>query len=155
MLKALTDYVDGPAGITHPKLSALSNCQASLVSLPVRPNLHPLASALGTLHAQAEGRNLDLVGAVVKANDCPVQAPEGELAPIDHAVNTVDSHGVALPSALDQQSSYSTREDGVMANHWRETPGVTISHLRRQLPYRNAEQAERLWEGLRKAGLQE
>jgi hypothetical protein len=65
---------------THPKLSALSNCQASLVSLPVRPNVHPLASALGTLHAQAEGRNLDLVGAVVKANDYPVQAPEGELA---------------------------------------------------------------------------
>jgi hypothetical protein len=27
--------------------------------------------------------------------------------------------------------------------------------LRRGLPYRNAEQAERLWDGLRKAGLPE
>ena len=34
-------------------------------------------------------------------------------------------------------------------------PIASISHLRRQLPYRNAEQAERLWEGLRKAGLPE
>ena len=34
-------------------------------------------------------------------------------------------------------------------------PGITVSHLRGQLPYRNAEQAERLWEGLRKAGLSE
>jgi TolB-like protein/Flp pilus assembly protein TadD len=34
-------------------------------------------------------------------------------------------------------------------------PGVSISHLRRQLPYRNAEQAERLWEGLRRAGMPE
>jgi adenylate cyclase len=33
--------------------------------------------------------------------------------------------------------------------------GASIAHLRRQLPYRNAEQAERLWEGLRKAGLPE
>ena len=34
-------------------------------------------------------------------------------------------------------------------------PTASITHLRRQLPYRNAEQAERLWEGLRKAGLPE
>ena len=34
-------------------------------------------------------------------------------------------------------------------------PSASITHLRRQLPYRNAEQAERLWEGLRKAGLPE
>jgi adenylate cyclase len=34
-------------------------------------------------------------------------------------------------------------------------PAASITHLRRQLPYRNAEQAERLWEGLRKAGLPE
>jgi TolB-like protein/class 3 adenylate cyclase/tetratricopeptide (TPR) repeat protein len=32
---------------------------------------------------------------------------------------------------------------------------ASITHLRRQLPYRNAEQAERLWEGLRRAGLPE
>ena len=34
-------------------------------------------------------------------------------------------------------------------------PAASITHLRRQLPYRNSEQAERLWEGLRKAGLPE
>jgi len=34
-------------------------------------------------------------------------------------------------------------------------PNATISLLRHRLPYRNAEQAERLWEGLRKAGLPE
>jgi tetratricopeptide (TPR) repeat protein len=34
-------------------------------------------------------------------------------------------------------------------------PTASITHLRRQLPYRNAEQAERLWEGLRKAGVPE
>ncbi len=34
-------------------------------------------------------------------------------------------------------------------------PGVTISHLRSLLPYQNQEQAERLWEGLRKAGMPE
>jgi len=32
---------------------------------------------------------------------------------------------------------------------------VTISHLRSFLPYRNQEQAERLWGGLRKAGMAE
>jgi hypothetical protein len=34
-------------------------------------------------------------------------------------------------------------------------PSASIAHLRRQLPYRNVEQAEHLWEGLRKAGLPE
>src|SRR5262245_15451774 len=34
-------------------------------------------------------------------------------------------------------------------------PAVTISHLRSFLPYQNQEQAERLWEGLRKAGMPE
>jgi len=34
-------------------------------------------------------------------------------------------------------------------------PSASIAHLRRQLPYRNVEQAEQLWEGLRKAGLPE
>ena len=34
-------------------------------------------------------------------------------------------------------------------------PSASIAHLHRQLPYRNVEQAERLWEGLRKAGLQD
>ena len=34
-------------------------------------------------------------------------------------------------------------------------PGATISLLNSQLPYRNLEQAERLWSGLRKAGLPE
>jgi hypothetical protein len=34
-------------------------------------------------------------------------------------------------------------------------PGASVAYLRRQLPYRNAEQAERLWKGLRKAGLPE
>jgi tetratricopeptide (TPR) repeat protein len=34
-------------------------------------------------------------------------------------------------------------------------PAASIAHLRRQLSYRNAEQAERLWEGLRKAGMPE
>ena len=42
-----------------------------------------------------------------------------------------------------------------LARYLELDPGVTISHIRRQLPYRNAEQAERLWEGLRKAGLPE
>jgi TolB-like protein len=34
-------------------------------------------------------------------------------------------------------------------------PAVTISHLRSSLPFQNQEQAERLWEGLRKAGMPE
>ena len=34
-------------------------------------------------------------------------------------------------------------------------PAVTISHLRSFLPYQKKEQAERLWEGLRKAGMPE
>lgn len=34
-------------------------------------------------------------------------------------------------------------------------PGVTISHLQSFLPYQNQKQAERLWEGLRKAGMPE
>ena len=34
-------------------------------------------------------------------------------------------------------------------------PSATISHYRDRLPYQVAEQAERLWEGLRKAGLSE
>jgi predicted Zn-dependent protease len=34
-------------------------------------------------------------------------------------------------------------------------PSATVSHLQRQLPYRNKEQAEHLWQGLRKAGLPE
>ncbi|MEE2968896.1 MAG: tetratricopeptide repeat protein, partial [Pseudomonadota bacterium] len=34
-------------------------------------------------------------------------------------------------------------------------PSITISHLQRQLPYQNAEQAEPIWGGLRKAGLPE
>jgi hypothetical protein len=34
-------------------------------------------------------------------------------------------------------------------------PAVTISHLRTFLPYQNQEQAKRLWEGLRKAGMPE
>ncbi len=34
-------------------------------------------------------------------------------------------------------------------------PSITISHLQRQLPYQNAEQAEHIWGGLRKAGLPE
>jgi TolB-like protein/tetratricopeptide (TPR) repeat protein len=34
-------------------------------------------------------------------------------------------------------------------------PTITISHMRSYQPYQNAEQAERMWEGLRKAGLPE
>jgi len=34
-------------------------------------------------------------------------------------------------------------------------PRVTVSHLRSFLPYQNREQAERLWTGLRKAGMPE
>ncbi len=34
-------------------------------------------------------------------------------------------------------------------------PSVTISHYRDRLPYQDTEQAERLWDGLRKAGLPE
>jgi adenylate cyclase len=34
-------------------------------------------------------------------------------------------------------------------------PRITISHLKSFLPYQNAEQAERLWSGLRKAGMPE
>lgn len=34
-------------------------------------------------------------------------------------------------------------------------PSASIAHLRRQFPYRNAAQPERLWEGQRKAGLPE
>ena len=34
-------------------------------------------------------------------------------------------------------------------------PDATITHLKAQLPYKDQEQAERLWAGLRKAGLPE
>ena len=34
-------------------------------------------------------------------------------------------------------------------------PSATISHYRKRLPYQDSEQAERLWDGLRKAGLPE
>lgn len=42
-----------------------------------------------------------------------------------------------------------------LARYRELAPGVTISLLKSQLPYRNLEQAERLWSGLRKAGLPE
>ncbi len=42
-----------------------------------------------------------------------------------------------------------------LANDVKLEPHVTISHLQSFLPYRSKEQAERLWDGLRKAGMQE
>src|SRR5262245_20031066 len=42
-----------------------------------------------------------------------------------------------------------------LARYRELAPGSTISRLKSQLPYRNLEQAERLWSGLRKAGLPE
>jgi hypothetical protein len=35
------------------------------------------------------------------------------------------------------------------------SPSTTISLLKKALPYRNTQQAELLWDGLRRAGLQE
>jgi adenylate cyclase len=43
----------------------------------------------------------------------------------------------------------------VMAALRRIDPTVTISQMRSYQPYQNAEQAERMWEGLRKAGIPE
>jgi adenylate cyclase len=42
-----------------------------------------------------------------------------------------------------------------LARYRELAPGSTISLLKNQLPYRNLDQAERLWSGLRKAGLPE
>jgi adenylate cyclase len=42
---------------------------------------------------------------------------------------------------------------GALANLRKLEPAITISHLRSFLPYRNREQADRLWTGLRKAGM--
>jgi len=42
-----------------------------------------------------------------------------------------------------------------LANLFNLEPAVTISHLQSFLPYQNEEQAERLWSGLRKAGMPE
>ena len=40
-----------------------------------------------------------------------------------------------------------------LANNLKLEPSITISHLQSFLPYQNAEQAERLWSGLRNAGM--
>jgi Flp pilus assembly protein TadD len=42
-----------------------------------------------------------------------------------------------------------------LSNLFKLEPSVTISHLQSFLPYQNQEQAERLWAGLRKAGMPE
>jgi TolB-like protein/Tfp pilus assembly protein PilF len=42
-----------------------------------------------------------------------------------------------------------------LAKLFKLEPAVTVSHLRSFLPYQNQEQAERLWGGLRKAGMPE
>jgi tetratricopeptide (TPR) repeat protein len=42
-----------------------------------------------------------------------------------------------------------------LAKLFKLDPAVTVSHLRSFLPYQNQEQAERLWGGLRKAGMPE
>ncbi len=42
-----------------------------------------------------------------------------------------------------------------LSNLFRLEPTVTVSHLRSFLPYQDGEQAERLWAGLRKAGMPE
>jgi adenylate cyclase len=44
---------------------------------------------------------------------------------------------------------------GALVNLLKLEPAVTVSHLRSFLPYRNHEQADRLWTGLRKAGMSE
>jgi adenylate cyclase len=58
-------------------------------------------------------------------------------------------------AAAHAQLGHTEKASGALARYLELDPGSTISHIRRQLPYRNAEQAERLWEGLRKAGLPE
>ena len=42
---------------------------------------------------------------------------------------------------------------GALSNLRKLEPAITISHLRSFLPYRDREQADRLWTGLRKAGM--
>jgi adenylate cyclase len=58
-------------------------------------------------------------------------------------------------AAARAQLGHTEKASEALARYLELDPGATISHIRRQLPYRNAEQAERLWEGLRKAGLPE
>ncbi len=58
-------------------------------------------------------------------------------------------------AAAHAQLGHTEKASEALARYLELDPGATISHIRRQLPYRNAEQAGRLWEGLRKAGLPE
>jgi adenylate cyclase len=58
-------------------------------------------------------------------------------------------------AAAHAQLGHTAKASVALARYLELDPGATISHIRRQLPYRNAEQAGRLWEGLRKAGLPE
>jgi adenylate cyclase len=58
-------------------------------------------------------------------------------------------------AAAHAQLGHSEKAAEALARYVELHPNATISHLRHRLPYRNAEQAGRLWEGLRKAGLPE
>ena len=58
-------------------------------------------------------------------------------------------------AAAHAQLGHTEKASQALARYLELDPAATVSHIRRQLPYRNAEQAERLWEGLRKAGLPE
>jgi hypothetical protein len=70
-----------PSGASlSPKLDALATVGHAGLFLPVRPDINTTAAALAALHAQAEGRDLDLAGIVVGADDVPVQARMVEAA---------------------------------------------------------------------------
>jgi adenylate cyclase len=58
-------------------------------------------------------------------------------------------------AAAHAQLGHTEKASAALARYVELDPKATISHLRRLLPYRDAGQAERLWEGLRKAGLPE
>jgi adenylate cyclase len=58
-------------------------------------------------------------------------------------------------AAAHAQLGHAEKASEALSRYLELDPGATVSHIRRQLPYRNAEQAERLWQGLRKAGLPE
>jgi hypothetical protein len=53
------------------------------------------------------------------------------------------------------QTGDTAKAAGALAHLHKLEPAVTISHLQSFLPYQNQQQAERLWEGLRKAGMPE